>query len=161
MDSHHVVRLNRPALLLYITREWKWCLREELHLQLLPSQSSVHDSYTSGAGGEWRKRKSKANESPHFLFSKSLTLSKNGAACGNCTRIDSLAVSQVTVTSKPQDVARACSPCHGTWPLESELRRPGWTFRPLHICLCHPAMVLPRGNAPRSVGYRPTALLLS
>ena len=58
------------------------------------------------------------------------------------------------VTSTPQN-----------WPLEWVVRPPLRIFNPPLICLSHPAlnkeMVPPRGDAPRSAGYLPAALLLS
>ena len=51
------------------------------------------------------------------------------------------------------------------WPLELVARQPVRIFNPPLICLSHPALskkVVPRrGDAPRSAGYRPAALLLS
>ena len=58
------------------------------------------------------------------------------------------------VTSMPQN-----------WPLEWVVRPPLRIFNPPLICLSHPAlnkeMLPPRGDAPRSAGYLPAALLLS
>jgi hypothetical protein len=51
------------------------------------------------------------------------------------------------------------------WSLELVARQPVRIFNPPLICLSHPAlikkMVPRRGDAPRSAGYRPAALLLS
>src|ERR1700722_19052779 len=50
------------------------------------------------------------------------------------------------------------------WWLNSELRRTLLGFSEALICLSYSALgkrVPPRGNAPRSIGYRPIALLLS
>jgi hypothetical protein len=47
------------------------------------------------------------------------------------------------------------------WWLRSESRRTLLVFSEALICLSYAAVVPPRGIAPRSIGYRPIALLLS
>ena len=80
---------------------------------------------------------------------------KSGAACRYCPDAPCL------------EDRHACCYINAAmkWSLELVARQPGRIFNPLLICLSHPAfyekMVPQRGDAPRSAGYRPAALLLS
>lgn len=138
----------------------RWCVREELQLRCSPHGSGFTDRSDTAVSRLTREKSLRQDLHPHWSVPKTdassvgLRRVKSGAAPGTCALLCRLRSDCIAVY--------ACAAIVGEWSgWQDSHRRSVAAAAALAASLPPERLVPARGNAPRSAGYQPDALLLS